>query len=89
MNPKEQTSTFYAAQITTTFCFARLSDHLGRKLVFLACAIGLSISINGFGLSTMFWALIPWFVQRLNLHNVHSLIVYLIYSQALMGGFSK
>ena len=67
MNAKEQTSTLYAAEVTTIFCFARLSDHVGRKLVFLACAFGLSISVNGFGLSTTFWALIPWFVPTLEL----------------------
>ncbi|KAF8731569.1 hypothetical protein AX14_004679 [Amanita brunnescens Koide BX004] len=51
-------STKYGAEIATTFSFARLSDHVGGKLVFLACAIGSSLSISGFGLSTKLWSLV-------------------------------
>jgi MFS family permease len=65
MGPKQQISTAYAAEMATTFYLAQLSDRIGRKFVFLACGIGLSVSIGSFGLSTTFWALIIWFVLRL------------------------
>ncbi|KAF8731157.1 hypothetical protein AX14_005059 [Amanita brunnescens Koide BX004] len=51
-------STTYVAETTTTFHFCRISDYLGRKPVFLASIIGLSICICGFGLSKTFWALV-------------------------------
>lgn len=63
IDPKQQISAKYGAEIATTFSFARLSDHVGGKLVFLACAIGSSLSISGFGLSTKLWSLVLWFVQ--------------------------
>jgi len=53
-------STLYAAETATTFYLSRLSDQMGRKFVFLACTLGLSVFISGFGLSTTFWALIFW-----------------------------
>ena len=63
---KQQMSTLYAAETATTFHLSRLSDQMGRKFVFLACTLGLSVFISGFGLSTTFWALIFWFVPCLN-----------------------
>ncbi|KAF8326716.1 member of major facilitator superfamily multidrug-resistance, DHA1 sub-family [Amanita rubescens] len=52
------TSTIYAAEMATTFFFCRLSDHVGRKPVFLGAIIGFSVCIVGFGLSTTLWTLV-------------------------------
>ena len=51
--------------MVTTFYFSLLSDQMGRRFVFLACAIGSSVSISGFGLSTTLLVLILWFVRGL------------------------
>ncbi|KAF8731163.1 hypothetical protein AX14_005063 [Amanita brunnescens Koide BX004] len=51
-------STIYVAETATTIHFCRLSDYLGRKPVFLASIIGLSIGVCGFGLSKTFGALL-------------------------------
>ncbi|KAF8719188.1 hypothetical protein AX14_011361 [Amanita brunnescens Koide BX004] len=51
-------STVYAFEMVTTFRISQLSDQIGRKFVFLACTIGSSVFISGFGLSTTFWDLI-------------------------------
>ncbi|KAF8325691.1 member of major facilitator superfamily multidrug-resistance, DHA1 sub-family [Amanita rubescens] len=51
-------STIAASETATTFHLSQLSDHIGRKIVFLACTIGLSVFISGFGLSITFGGLI-------------------------------
>ncbi|KAF8731161.1 hypothetical protein AX14_005062 [Amanita brunnescens Koide BX004] len=51
-------STTFIAESSTTFHFCRISDYLGRKPVFLASLLGLSIFVCGFGLSKTFGALL-------------------------------
>ncbi|KAH9027876.1 MFS general substrate transporter [Lactarius pseudohatsudake] len=51
-------SLHYAAEAATSFQWNRLSDHVGRKPVLLACLVGTTISILLFGLSHSFWALV-------------------------------
>lgn len=50
-----QTSTIYVAETATIFHFCRLSDHIGRKPVYLASITGLALCMCGFGLSTTFF----------------------------------
>ncbi|KAH9005438.1 MFS general substrate transporter [Lactarius hatsudake] len=47
----------YAAEAVTSFQWNRLSDHVGRKPVLLACLVGTTLSILLFGLSRSFLAL--------------------------------
>ena len=76
----------YATEMVTTFRISQLSDQIGRKFVFLTCIAGLAVFMSGFGLSMTFWELMLWFVRCLNQHLVLDCSMY---SQALIGAFSK
>ncbi|KAI1797331.1 MFS general substrate transporter [Ganoderma leucocontextum] len=48
-------SIFYATQAITVMHWSRISDHVGRKPVFMTGLMGLSLSMYCFGLSRTFW----------------------------------
>ncbi|KAN0136084.1 major facilitator superfamily [Lactarius tabidus] len=51
-------SLHYVAEAATSFQWNRLSDHIGRKPILLACLAGTTLSILLFGLSHSFLALV-------------------------------
>jgi MFS family permease len=53
-----QTSLHYVMEAVTVICLSRLSDHIGRKPVLLACLAGTTVSIVLFGLSRTFWTIV-------------------------------
>ena len=77
-NKTLQTSTIYVAETATTFYFCRLSSYIGHKPVYLASVIGLVLCMCGFGLSTMFFAPLLWYVQCLQLKSSLEFSSYLI-----------
>ncbi|KAH9955871.1 MFS general substrate transporter [Russula dissimulans] len=48
----------HASEVVTVFHWNRLSDHIGRKPVLLACIGGTTVSMVLFGLSRSFWAIV-------------------------------
>jgi MFS family permease len=59
-----QISLYFAAEAVTVLGWNRLSDHIGRKPVFLSGTLGTAISITLFGLSRSFSVLALWCVAR-------------------------
>ena len=57
-------SLYFAAEAVTVLQWNRLSDHIGRKPVFLFGILGTALSITLFGLSRSFLALALWCVVR-------------------------
>ena len=53
-----QESLFFAAEALTVFQWSRTSDRIGRKPVLLIGLAGTFLSMQLFGLSRTFWALV-------------------------------
>ncbi|EIW57757.1 MFS general substrate transporter [Trametes versicolor FP-101664 SS1] len=51
-------SCFYAVEAICVLQWGRLSDRIGRKPVLLGGALGLTVSMLGFGVSRQYWAIV-------------------------------